>query len=253
MNHLRLQRSILALGAALLLTAVSSASVSEVFKRTYPLTPDGVVSLSNISGSVEITGWDKAEVSLEAEKIAASDDGLALIAVNIEMTPSSLTIKTVQTKKWKFWSLFNKSEVRYKLMVPAGARLQKIDVVNSNITVHGVRGRVNLDTVNGRIVATGLSADGRFDTVNGAIDVAFDSLKNVRRVVLDTVNGSCKLRLPADASAHVDADTVNGRITCEFPIRLESSGRHSLRGLIGDGATEIVLDSVNGSLHIETK
>ncbi len=253
MNHLLLQRSILALGAALLLTAFSSASVSEVIKRTYPLTPDGNISLSNVSGTVEITAWDKNEVSLEAEKVASSDDALALLSISIDMTPNSLAIKTEQKRKWKFWNLFNNSKVNYRLRVPAGVSLAKIDVVNSDITVRGVRGRVNLDTVNGRIVATGLSAESRFDTVNGSIDVSFDSLKNVRRVVLDTVNGSCKLRLPADASAHVDADTVNGRITCDFPIRLESSGRHSLRGTIGDGATELVLESVNRSLHVDSK
>ena len=248
-----LSRRSLASASAILLLTAAQASVTEVIKRSYPLTPDGVVSLSNISGSVEITAWDKNEVSLEAEKIASSDDALGLLSINIDMTPNSLVIKTEQKRKWKFWNLFNNSKVNYRLRVPAGVSLAKIAVVNSNITVRGVRGRVDLDTVNGRIVATGLSSDGRFDTVNGSIDVSFDSLKNVRRVGLDTVNGSCQLRLPADAGAHVSADTVNGRITCDFPIRLESSGRHSLRGSIGDGATEIVLDSVNGILRIDSK
>ena len=248
-----LSRPFLALASAILLLTAAQASVREVIKRSDPLTPDGVVSLSNISGSVEITAWDKNEVSLEAEKIASSADALGLLSINIDLTPSSLAIKTEQKRKWKFWNLFNNSKVNYRLRVPAGVSLVKIDGVNSNLTVRGVRGRVNLDTVNGRIVATGLSADGRFDTVNGSIDVAFDSLKNVRRVVLDTVNGSCQLRLPAEAGAHVAADTVNGRITCDFPLRLESSGRPSLRGRIGDGGPEITLDSVNGSIHVATR
>ncbi len=244
---------LLALVFTLLLLTVAHATVSEMIKRTYPITPDGVISLSNISGPVDITAWDKAEVSLEAEKIASSEDGLALIAVNIDMTPSSLTIKTVQKKKWKFWGLFNNSEVRYKLKVPANARLEKIDVVNSDITVRGVRGRTDLDTVNGRIKASGLANAGRFDTINGSISVEYDRLPASGRISLDTVNGSCTLRLPKDANARVDADTLNGHVSCDFPITLEKSGRRHLRGMIGRGDVEIRLDSVNGSLSIESR
>ena len=246
-------RSVFALASVLLLTAAAHASVSEVITRSYFLTADGVISLSNISGNVEITAWDKPEVRLEAEKIASSDDALALLAVSIDMTPTSLTIKTEQKRKWKFWSLFNNSKVNYRLMVPAGVRLKKIDVVNSDNTVSGGRGPVDLDTVNGHIEATGLVADGRFETVNGSINAEYDSVNNAHSITLDTVNGSCTLRLPADATGHVNASTVNGRISCDFPVTLENTGRHSLQGAFGAGGPKIVLDSVNGGLHLKKK
>lgn len=251
--------------SALFVASSALATVSETVDKTYPLAADGIVSLENVNGDIEIIGWDKNEVHIVAEKRARNDEDLQKISIRFSSSnwdsdghsTSKLSIKTEIPKAhfgflW-FGSSNVRGEVRYKLMVPFDARLEKIDVVNSDITVRDVRGPVNLDTVNGRIRATGLAAAGRFDTVNGSINVSFDSVKNARRIVLDTVNGSCTLRLPPGAGGHVNADTVNGRISCDFPIRLDSSGRHSLRGVIGDGEADIVLDSVNGSLRIEAK
>ncbi len=255
----------LLVATALFAAGSALATVTETVNKTYVLAADGIVSLENVNGDVEITGWDKNEVRIDAEKRARNDEDLQKISIRFSSTnldinghgASKLSIKTEIPKGHFGFLWFGNSnvrgEVRYKLMVPFGAHLEKIDVVNSDITVREVRGPMNLDTVNGRIRATGLAADGRFDTVNGSISVSFDSVKNARRITLDTVNGPCTLRLPADAGGRVNADTVNGRVSCDFPIRLESTGRHSLRGVIGDGETDIVLDSVNGSLRIETK
>ncbi|MBI3886396.1 MAG: DUF4097 family beta strand repeat protein [Opitutae bacterium] len=253
MNPARL----LLLPALLILTVAAHATVTENFSRSYPLTADGTVSLDTVNGDIEITGWDRPEVRVEAVKRARNADELKRLEILIDASPTRLALKTRQPKNsfGFFWFGHGnaRGEVRYKLMVPAGARLQKIDSVNADITVTGVRGPVDLDTVNGRIRATGLAADGRFDTVNGSITASYDTLHDTRRVVLDTVNGSCTLRLPPEATGRVKADTVNGRIVCDFPIRLESSGRRSLRGVIGEDGPDLVLDSVNGSLRLEAK
>ena len=241
------------------------AKVSETFTKTYPFAADGVISLANVNGDVEIVGWDKNEVHLVAEKRARNDEELKQIAVHIsahneadsDRTESRLVIKTEYPKalSWFRWfgSRNHQGSVRYKLMVPAGVSLRKIDVVNSDITVSGVRGSVDLDTVNGSIDASGLTANGRFDTVNGSIRVEFDSVKVGAKIELDSVNGSCRIKLPKEASFHLDADNVNGSVSCDFPITLEKSGRHHLRGRVGDGAATVKLDSVNGSLHITSR
>lgn len=242
---------------ALLAANTALATVTEKFDQTYPLTADGVVSLENINGDVEIVGWEKNEVSLEAVKRAKSDEGLQQIEILVDREPSRLSIKTKYPKgKWGFfWFGGNngRAEVRYKLMVPAGASLKKIDTVNSDITVRGVRGAMDLDTVNGTIEASGLTANGRFDTVNGSITIDYDSLPEGTKVLLDSVNGSCRIKLPKDASFNLEADNVNGRVSCDLPITLEKTGRHHLRGKVGNGGASVRLDSVNGSLRVTSK
>lgn len=240
---------LLVVGTCLLATTSLSAKVSETISHTYPFNSDGVISLSNINGQVEIIAWDRNEVSLEAEKIASDDEGLKRMTIVIEHTPALLVIKTELEKKWRFWRNA-RSEVRYKLRVPTGASLQKIDVVNSRIIVRGVRGFVNLDSVNGSIAAEGLATGGRFDTVNGSINVAFAALDATSNVLLDTVNGSCIVKFPESTAFSLVADTINGRITCEFPITIAKKSRRTLKGDVNGGGPRVVLDAVNGNLSV---
>jgi hypothetical protein len=236
--------------AAFALAAAAHASVTEKFSETYALNADGVVSLSNVNGSVEIVAWDKNEVTVEAEKIASDDDALSRVTIEVDSSASRLTIKTKHEKiGWKFWK-GRTAEVRYKLRVPAGVSLDKIDVVNADVRVRGVRGHVDLDSVNGSLEAEGLTAGGRFDTVNGSIRAAFAKISAGDRIVLDTVNGTCTATLPADAAFTLKADSVNGAISCDFPITISKGGRRHLNGSVNGGGAEIVLDSVNGSLSV---
>jgi len=232
-----------------LLATVASAKVTEKFAKTYPLDANGTIRLENVNGSVEIIAWDKAEVSLVAEKSAKSEEGLQRMHLKIESSPHRLAIKTEYEKKWKFWDNMN-AQVSYKLMVPAGASLEKIDVVNASIRVSGLKGSVKLDSVNGSIEADGLAGSGDFDTVNGSIKVAYASLASRPDIELDTVNGGCTLTLPADAAFQLEAETVNGRVSCDYPITLEKSGKHDLRGTVNGGGTKVEMDSVNGGLSI---
>jgi hypothetical protein len=250
MNTTLLRPASLAL-ALLLGATAASAKVTEKFSQTYPLDANGSIHLENVNGSVEIVAWDKNEVALEAEKSARTDEGLARIQLRIDSNNRRLTVKTELEKKWKFWDNMN-AQVHYKLMVPAGASLDRIEVVNANITVTGVKGSVALGAVNGGIEAEGLSGDGEFETVNGSIRVAYSTLPAAGKVSLDTVNGSCKLTLPKDAAFDLDADTVNGRITCDFPITLQNSGKRELRGPVNGGGARVNLESVNGGLTVSS-
>lgn len=241
--------------ATLCAAAAATATVTEKFAQTYPLAADGTVHLDGINGTIDITAWDRNEVSLEAEKRAPNVDDLKGIHIDIDSTPTRLAIKSRHDKKFGFlgFGAGIRGEVRYKLMVPAGARLDKIDVVNASITVQGVKGYVNLDTVNGSIQASGLGNAGRFDTVNGSIKVAYDSFKFDGQVVLDTVNGACRITVPKDAGFELKADSVNGRIHCDLPITLTRSGSRHLRGTVGGGGPRLTLDSVNGSLTVSSR
>lgn len=237
----------------LTLAPAAHAAVTETFKHTYPLAADGTVHLENINGDIDIVAWDRAEVSLEAEKRGKTDEDLRKVTLEINSSPAKLSVKTKYAKKsgWLFGSI--NASVRYKLLVPAGARLHKIDTVNSDITVTGVRGSVNLDTVNGSITATGLAADARLDSVNGSLSAEFASLDGVNEVKLDSINGRARVTLPKGASARIDADSVNGRVSVDQQIRLGKARRHSLTGEIGTGGPSISLETVNGAISVKEK
>ncbi|WP_438483199.1 DUF4097 family beta strand repeat-containing protein [Oleiharenicola lentus] len=240
--------------SSLLIAAAAHAAVTETFKQNYPLNATGAIRLDNVNGNIEITTWDKAEVALEAVKSAKDEEKLKRISVEIDTQPGTLSIKTKYAKPTGL--KFNNVEgsVTYKLTVPAGATLEKIDAVNSEVTIAGVKGRVNVDVVNGRINASDLGGTTKLESVNGTINVAFASLENVQTVDLESVNGRVTVALPKGANASIDAETVNGRVNVDQAIKLSKSGRRSLRGDLGSGGPKFEIETVNGSISItETK
>jgi DUF4097 and DUF4098 domain-containing protein YvlB len=248
-------KSIALLAALLTLTIDAAASVTETFTQTYPLAPEGAISLVNVNGDIDIVTWDKPEVSLEAVKRAKDNEALKQIEIVIDAQPSALSIKTKNAKK-NGWSSSGRdiSSVRYKLMVPAGTMLDKIDSVNSTITVTGAHGSIKLETVNGNIIATDLRADARLESVNGSIHAQFSALERVHTIRLESVNGGAEVTLPKGASASIKTSTVNGRSRVDQRIKLSRSGKHNLSGDIGGAiGPAISLETVNGNIAVREK
>jgi hypothetical protein len=239
----------------LFLANVSSplcADVTEPFTQTYPISPTGVVRLENVNGFVEIIGWDKNEVSVEAVKSAPETEDLDRIQLKIESTPERLSIETNHKKKALLFGTW-RGEVRYTLHVPAGIRLDLVSVINDGIRVRGVTGRVHLKTINGPIDASGLTASGRFETVNGSITAGYTSLTGIESISLRTINGRCDLTVPKDKPFSVDSKSVNGGVRTDMPIKIEKSGLAHFRGSVGEGGPQIDFNSVNGELVIHVQ
>lgn len=242
--------------ASAVLAGTAAAKVTEKFSQTHPLAAGGTVSLSNLNGNVEIIGWDKAEVSIDAEKSARDEDVLARTDIVVEAEGDRITIKTKHRKNGMPWSWFRGdriASVRYTVRVPASLAHLKVDTMNSNVTTENIRGNVKIATMNGRIRANGLAGDANLDTMNGRIHASFEKLGAGQNLSFDTMNGSCEIVVPADASARVSASTMNGRISSELPMTISKSTRRSLRGDIGKGEATLKLDSMNGSLTIRAR
>ncbi len=231
--------------------------VTESFSKTYAIGANGTVEISNMNGNVEVVAWDKNEVSLEAEKFSRDEDGLKRIEIIVDASSDRLVIKTKHHKNedsswWSHERWSTNGGVRYRLKVPASLAAFKADVMNSNVTVDGVRSSVKINSMNGRINATDLTGDTDLGTMNGAITASFSSIKSGQSIRLDTMNGSCRLNVPHDLSANFHASSMNGSVSCDLPITLEKSGRHSLRGTIGQGGATITLHSMNGGLSLRS-
>lgn len=245
------------LAAGLVFATAAAAKVTEKFSQTHPLAAHGAVSLTNLNGDVEIVGWDKNEVSIEAEKSARDEDDLKKIEILVEATADHVSIKTKHHKRddASWWRRHGSTfgAVRYTVRVPAQLARLKVDAMNSNISTENVRAHVKLETMNGRIRAVGLTGDAELDTMNGRISASFDRLAAGQKVNVDTMNGQCDVFVTADANARVAASSMNGRVSSELPMTIEKSSRRSLRGSLGKGEGSLSLESMNGSLAIRAR
>ncbi|NJM52765.1 MAG: hypothetical protein HC846_04845 [Blastocatellia bacterium] len=240
--------------------AVLQGDETERFEQTYPLNPNGRVSISNINGSIVVEAWDRNEVKVEAVKTADSKDRLAEVEIKVEAKPDYIKIET-EYGKWmngnRNWNCRNncRLEVQYKLFVPRNAVLNEIETVNGSVSISNTSNVTNASAVNGSVKAINLRGTARIETVNGTSEIDFDSLNSDSKIVLTTVNGRVNLLLPSDVDATIKADTVNGNINNEFglPVRKGKYVGRDLYGKVGDGTVKINLESVNGGLNIRRK
>ena len=139
----------------------------------------------------------------------------------------------------------------YELHVPRLARLDHINLVNGSLEVSQVTGEIDATLVNGKTDLRDLSGRLTISAVNGTITANYRSLDNVKEIHLKSVNGAINLGLPASPNAEVNASTVNGGITTDFPLQVKGKFMgHRLNGTLGNGGTRIELSNVNGSIRL---
>jgi len=88
------------------------------------------------------------------------------------------------------------------------------------------------------------------ETVNGSIDAALGRTDWKQAASFQTVNGSITLALPREASAEVEARTVNGRIATDFALAGARITRRELTGTIGAGGRKLAVETVNGGIRL---
>ncbi len=232
---------------------------TERFEQSFPLNSNGKVSVSNINGSITVEAWDRNEVKLEVTKIADSKETLADVELRIDSKPEFFSVET-DYNNWNRgrdnnWKNGRRLEVQFRLSVPRTAFLDEIETVNGSVTVSNFTNYTKISAVNGSVKATNLRGTAKLSTVNGSTNADFDQLQPTDKINLSTVNGSVNLTVPSDVNATVKADTVNGNIKNDFglPVRKGKYVGRDLYGKIGNGQTEIKLNSVNGGLSILRK
>jgi DUF4097 and DUF4098 domain-containing protein YvlB len=227
---------------------------TEKVSGSFPLQSAGRLSLENINGDVRVRTWDRDEVSVEGTKYATSRERLEDLVVHMEADGDHVDVRAEFTKsgKWSRDSDGESAAVDFEIMVPRGIRIDEVSLVNGDLDVEGLSGRVHASCVNGALTASELSGDVDLSTVNGTLEVTIEQLDSSASIRLQTVNGTVDVTIPKKVGARVRASTVNGAIVNDLGLAVN---RHdvvgaSLRGTIGDGGATIEVDAVNGTIHI---
>ena len=231
------------------------------FARTLPLSAKGQVRLDNVSGRIEIAGWDRNEVAIRALKHGKVQESVETVKINVTSSPDEILIHTEMPHNengfsWsRLWSgnwAEDNAVVDYALQVPHNVKLKSVSSVNGNIVIEDVLGDIEASTVNGKAQITGAAGSLKLSSVNGRIDAGLNSLDRGQSVSLSTVNGHIEATLPSTANARVSATTVNGGISSDFPALVVSKEfplSSKLKGTLGNGDANVTASSVNGRIN----
>ncbi len=232
---------LLALGGAFLLPAASSPA-SQPFRQSYALSPRGRIQIENRYGNVQISGWDRPEVRIEAVRSAPGANIL------VDASNDRLAVRT----QYAGAEPENPASVEYRITMPRTADLEEVRLFNGGLSIRGVAGAVKATTVNGSIKAEGLQGKADLETINGKVEAGFARVSGSQPISLRSVNGRIVLSIPPHAGGQLIAQNRAGGIETDFDSPAPTPNGHHLQAVLGNGGPRILLHNVNGGISIHS-
>ncbi len=236
--------------SVLIATAASAAPCfagSKEFHQSYPLQPGGTFELQNVNGPVEVEGWDRDVIEIDAVKIARDKESdLDRVSINVDAKPNDVSVVTRYPQNEGV-----EVAVEYTVRVPHGARVEHIGTVNGTLKIAGVDAVEDLHTVNGNIEVYEGGGSLHARTTNGNVHLELSHLLDTKGLAAETTNGSVFLAVPSSTQANLEARSLNGNFYSELPFSQEATMLpREMRGKFGKGGAPIRLNTVNGGIQI---
>ena len=248
--------------------------------------PGGVFRVHNSNGRTRITGSDRDDIEVTAQKTARaeSDEAAEALLREIQLifreTERGVDLEVEVPRRWN-----RRGSANLCIQIPLGMDVW-VAAANGRVDVEGIRGVVRATSTNGSANVVDVVGDVEVATTNakvscsctcgklvarssngkieieqhrGSIDASTSngliraSMEGVGRdgVQLATSNGRIVLDLPDEVDADVDIRVDNGviRNSRELTDENGASGGH-VRGRLGGGGPPIKLRTSNGSISL---
>jgi hypothetical protein len=253
--------------AAVLCVAAAAVARAQDFQRTYNTGPNGSISIENVSGNVNIKGYDGGAVEVTAYK-----EGPDRNEVDVEDLSGGGRIEL----RAKYPRNCNcDASIRFEVRVPRSTSFDfdKITTASGNVNAEGVTGRLRLSTASGNVTLQGVSGDIHASsasgtvkvrettgtvsasTASGDVDVELTRLEGAGDLRFSSASGNVHVRLPASVDADVEMSTASGDIDTNFPIEVKqdeySSGKRA-RGRLGSGSRLLRISTASGDLSLKS-
>jgi DUF4097 and DUF4098 domain-containing protein YvlB len=223
-------RSMTLFAAAALLAASPAVRAGTPINERAAADPAGSVEVSNVAGTVRVTGWDRNEVEVTGELGAGTEKLEFAAADKVTRIKVILPGKTSITE-----------DTELVIHVPAASRLS-VNTVSADIEVQGLLGAQRLQSVSADIRTAAAGEDVECKSVSG--DVAVNGSFKKGLLTITTVSGDATaLRVAGE----VNANTVSGDVT----LGLGETNRSRVRSTSGD-LTLAALLATDGKLDAES-
>jgi hypothetical protein len=223
-----------AIAAICSLSVVAGAQTK--MERGLHLNADGAVRISNLVGSVHVTGWDRDSVALRAT-VAKGDKlfmgggpaGIKLFIVPMnDRNPGSTRLDVMVPARAKLWVKTATAEIE----VTGVTGELDLYVVGGTIRVNGDPAELNAEAIDGDIHVTGSpgwlrakSASGEVTLKGGSRDVAVSTVSGAiaidggkfERAKIGTVTGAIRFNGDIEKGAAIDFDSHSGALDITIP------------------------------------
>lgn len=243
-------------GACLLAGAsvtAASTQTTDRFSQSYSLSPNGSLSVSNISGDIKIIAWDQDNIQVDAVKSAYRSDDLDRVKIEVDATSDRLEVRTRYPRHCDDCDI----SVDFEIKVPrnGSAYSYRISSVSGDVEITGLNGRFKANSVSGRVRVRQASGPVSASSVSGDIEVEIAQLNGTDDLDFSSVSGDVKVSVPAGLDADVRMNTFIGDVETDFPLTIQSQRRRGgeIDGQVGRGGRRISMKSVSGNVSLRQK
>ena len=241
---------------AIALPIVASAGGGSV-DRNVMADPKGDVIISNVSGKVDVRGWDKNLVQVTGHL----DEGVERL--DLENSSGRTTVKVVLPR-----GSSREGDAEIEVWVPKASTVE-VTAVSADVSSRDVLGTQRLKTVSGEVTADVVGDDSEVRSVSGDLTVRGGGQPVSLRVSsvsgnLDLTNAAGTLELvTVSGDSHItmgDTSEIRARTTSgdmQIHARLTSDARVDAEGVSGDitlklasqGGFSTEIESFSGDIH----
>jgi DUF4097 and DUF4098 domain-containing protein YvlB len=226
--------------AAALIICGQHASADDTVEKSVAADPRGDVEITNVSGDVQVSGWDRAEVAVTAEL------GSGVERLDVVSEPQRTIVKVVLPKGHG-----SGGSTDLMVRVPRDSSLT-ISTVSADQTIADVRGAQRLQAVSGTITTQVWGADFEAKTVSGEVTVSGHGGKGIARV--SSVSGNLSLD---NIGSELELGTVSG----DMNVRTDQLTRARIKTTNGDldlvsslvRDARIEAEAINGDLRFHLR
>ncbi len=209
-----IQRTLI-LGSALVLLLPLVAGAQTEVERRVPADADATVEISNIAGSVVVSGWDRDEVEVTGTL------GRNVEELEVESDGHHVEIEVELPRHGRYEG---GGSAHLEVRVPRRAHVE-VATVSAEINAEDLEGHLEFDSVSGSISVAGQPAAVSVETVSGLIEVEIDAAETSAA----TVSGSITL---TGVRGDVEASAVTGNVTVKSAQDLERAELEVVSGQI---------------------
>jgi DUF4097 and DUF4098 domain-containing protein YvlB len=207
-------------------------------RQSVDASDDGLVTISNLAGSVEIKGWSRKQV----EVVADLGSGVEELEVERDGNEVNVNVKVPRHSS-------RRASSDLVVRIPENSSI-KVTGVSSDISVNNVHGTQRLQSISGDIETEAHAADIDVETVSG--DVEIDGDARDMRTAVRSVSGDVEL---SNLRGEIEAGSVSGEVV----IVDSAVSRGSLNTTSGDivfhaeltGKGRLDVETINGDVDIK--
>jgi DUF4097 and DUF4098 domain-containing protein YvlB len=208
-----IQRAVTIALCALPLTAMADG---ESIERKVAAQPNGEVVISNVSGTIDVRGWDRNEVQVTGHL------GRSVERLDLDSSDGRTVIKVVLPHRGA-----RDGDAVIEVQVPRGSSVD-VSAVSADVSSRGVQGTQRLKSVSGEVTADIAGNESEVRSVSG--DVTVRGVGKPSSLRVSSVSGSLDI---TNIGGKIEVVTVSG------DARINASEATEIRGRTTSGSLEL--------------